>query len=390
MQRIYFDNNATSPLLPEVLEAMRPVLEGGFGNASSIHREGQRARAAVEQAREQVARLLNARASEIVFTGGGTESDNTALHGILRPGDHLITSAIEHHAILNGAEFEKKLGCEATFLPVDGQGLVNPCDLRKALRPNTKLISVMMANNETGVLEPVGELARIAQEAGICFHTDAVQASGRVPVDVEALGCNLLSLSGHKLHAPQGVGVLYVRRGTMIRPLLVGGRQERGRRAGTENLAAIVGLGKAAELARLWLEEGGASRMAALRDRLEQGIAAAVPQTRINSSAAPRVPNTSNIVFECTEGEALVIAMDLKGVALSTGSACSSGSIDPSHVLLAMGLDDTRARASVRFSLGRQNTAEEVEQVLALLPEAVAHLRELSPLWSRRAEGAAR
>ncbi len=381
MTRIYFDNNATSPLLPEVFEAMRPYLQESFGNASSIHRQGQQARAAVEQAREHVAELLGARAAEIVFTSGGTEGDNLALFGAARPGDHVITSGVEHHAVMNACHALEREGVSVTWLPVDGQGVVNPDDVRKALRPQTRLISVMMANNESGALEPVSEIGRIAAEAGVYFHTDAVQAAGKVPSDVHEIGCHLLTLAAHKMHGPQGVGALYVRRGVQLRPLFYGGRHERSRRAGTENLAGIVGLGKAAELAQQGLAAGGAEKMAALRDRLEQAILASVPSTRVNSGAAPRTPNTTNLNFGAIEGEAFVISMDLKGVSCSTGAACSSGAVEPSHVLLAMGLKPEEARGSIRFSLGKQNTAEEVDQVLAVVPEVVRKLREMSPVW---------
>jgi cysteine desulfurase len=382
MQRIYFDNNATTPLLPEVFEAMQPCLLGSFGNASSIHQQGQQARAAVEHAREQVAELLSARASEIVFTSGGTESDNLALAGLVAPGDHVISATIEHHAVLNSCKRLEEMGVAVSYVPCGADGVVRPEAVRAALRPETKLISVMMANNETGALQPVEEIGEIARAADVYFHTDAVQAAGKVEIDVERIGCDLLTIAAHKMHGPQGAGVLYVRRGTLLRPLLVGGRHERGRRAGTENLAGIVGLGKAAELAKEWFATGGAERMAALRDRMEQGILGTVPGTRVNSFAARRVPNTSNIVFDGIEGEGFVIAMDLKGISVSTGAACSSGAIEASHVLTAMGLSDEEARGSIRFSLGKQNTAEEVEQVLAVLPDVVAKLREMSPVWA--------
>ena len=385
MLRVYFDNNATTPLLPEVFEAMRPYFIENFGNASSIHRRGQQARAAVEQAREHVADLIGARPAEVVFTSGGTEGDNLAIFGLVSPGQHIITSAVEHHAVLNACRKLEADGVELTILPVDAQGLINPEDVKAALRPNTQLISIMMANNETGVLEPVREIGRIAAEADVFFHTDAVQAAAKVPINVNEIGCDLLTIAGHKMHAPQGTGALYVRRGTLLKPLLYGGRHERSRRAGTENLAGIVGMGKAAELARKWLDEDGPTQMASLRDRLEQNAVAQVERVKVNSGSAPRTPNTSNIVFECIEGEAFVIAMDLKGVSVSTGAACSSGAIEPSHVLVAMGRSPDEARASIRFSLGKQNTAEEVDQVLALIPEVLNKLRELSPAWKKHA-----
>ncbi|HEX4066260.1 MAG TPA: cysteine desulfurase family protein [Acidobacteriaceae bacterium] len=391
MRRIYMDANATTPLLPEVLEAMRPYFLESFGNASSIHQPGQHARAAVERAREHVAALVHCRPAEIVFTSGGTESDNTALFGVLRPGDHLITSLIEHHAVLHAAEKAQERGIEVTFLSVSSDGAVDPDDVRRALKPNTKLISLMMANNETGVLQPVEEIGRIAAEAGIAFHTDAVQAAGKIPIDVEAIGCHLLSISGHKLHAPKGVGVLYVRRGTHFEPLLFGGSHERQRRAGTENVPGIVGMGKAAEIALAALTDGTEDRLAALRNRLEHGLLARVDECGVNGAGQPRTPNTTSFYFDHLEGEALVIALDLKGIAVSGGSACSSGSSEASHVLNAMGVLLARARASLRFSLSRLNTEADVDAALEIVPTAVAHLRELSPVYKKHlAEAAAK
>jgi cysteine desulfurase len=381
LRRVYLDNNATTPVLPEVLEAMRPYFGEHFGNASSIHHYGQETRAAVERARDSVAALLGCRPAEIVFTSGGTEGDNLAIAGLAVVGDHIITSSAEHHAVLHASKHLAEIGCDVTFLPVDGRGLVDPDDVKRALRPNTKLISIMMANNETGVLQPVEEIGRIAAETDIYFHTDAVQAAGKIPIDVKTIGCDLLSISGHKMHAPQGVGALYVRKGTHLQPLFYGGRHERSRRAGTENVPGIVGLGKAAELAMQGFERGDGKRMSGLRSRLEQGILAQVDDAAVNGSGASRVPNTTNIYFDHTEGEAMVISLDLKGLAVSTGAACSSGAIEPSHVLTAMGLRPDRARASIRFSLGKQNTDEDVDLALALVPEAVARLRELSPSY---------
>jgi cysteine desulfurase len=381
MPRIYLDNNATTPVLPEVLEAMRPYFGERFGNASSIHHHGQETRAAVERARDSVASLLGCRAAEIVFTSGGTEADNLAIAGLTSPGDHIITSSIEHHAVLYACRHLEETGCEVTYLPVDGRGLVDPDDVRRALRPNTKLISIMMANNETGVLQPVEEIGKISAEADVYFHTDAVQAAGKFPIDVKSMGCDALSISGHKMHAPQGVGALYVRKGTQLRPLFYGGRHERSRRAGTENVPGIVALGKAAELAMQGFERSEDKNVAALRDRLQQGILAQVEDAGVNGDSAPRVPNTTNIYFDHIEGESMVISLDLKGLAVSTGAACSSGAIEPSHVLVAMGLRSDRARASLRFSLGKQNTEEEIDITLALVPETVARLRELSPVY---------
>ena len=381
MSRVYLDNSATTPVLPEVFEAMRPYFAERFGNASSIHHHGQETRAAVEGARESVAALVGCRAADIVFTSGGTESDNLAIFGTVRAGDHVITSTIEHHAVLNTCKHLEMNGCEITYVAVDENGRVDPDDVRRALRANTKLISIILANNETGVLQPIAEIGRIADEADVYFHTDAVQAAGKVPIDVSLLGCDLLTISGHKIHGPQGIGALYVRKGTKIEPLLHGGRHERSRRAGTENVPGIVGLGKAAELARCGLNEGEVNRFTTLRDRLEEGILNHVESAHVNGAAASRVPNIANIRFDGIEGESLVIALDLKGLAVSTGAACSSGSIEPSHVLLAMGLKTTEARGSVRLSLGKQNTKEDVDFALSLIPETVARLRELSPEW---------
>jgi cysteine desulfurase len=382
MRRVYLDNNATTPVLPEVFDAMRPYFAERFGNASSIHHHGQETRAAVERARESVAALLGCRASEIVFTSGGTEGDNLAISGLTRAGDHVITSTIEHHAVLNSCKHLEAMGCEVTYVPVDGRGLVDPDDVRRALRPHTKLISIMMANNETGVLQPVDEIGKIAAAADVYFHTDAVQAAGKVPVDVSRIGCDLLTISGHKLHGPQGVGAIYVRKGTNLQPMLYGGSHERSRRAGTENVPGIIGFGKAAELARKALERGDLTRMSALRDHIEQKILSEVDATGVNGEGAPRVPNTTNIHFDYIEGEALVIALDLKGLAVSTGAACSSGAIEPSHVLTAMGLPPEIARASLRFSLGKLNSSDDVEFATSLVPGIVARLRQLSPVYN--------
>jgi cysteine desulfurase len=384
MRRIYFDNNATTPILPEIFEAMKPYFGEQFGNASSIHHHGQEARAAVERARESVAALVGSRPSEIVFTSGGTEGDNLALFGLVKAGDHVITSTVEHHAVLNSAKHLEAMGCEVTYVPVDGRGQVDPEDVRRALRPSTKLITVMFANNETGVIQPVDEIGKIAAEADIYFHTDAVQAAGKVPIDVNQIGCDLLSISGHKMHAPQGIGAIYLRKGTIVQPMLYGGSHERSRRAGTENVPGIVALGKAAELAKKGFDDGSVAKIAAMRDRIEQSILDSVESTGVNGENAPRVPNTSNIFFDFIEGEALVIALDLKGLAVSTGAACSSGAIEPSHVLTAMGLRPDRARASLRFSLGKQNNADEVDFALNLIPATVARLRELSPVYNRK------
>jgi len=381
MHRVYLDNNATTPVLPEVFEAMRPYFGESFGNASSIHHHGQETRAAVEDAREAVADLLGCSASEVVFTSGGTESDNLAIAGWVAAGDHVITSSIEHHAVLHACKHLEKIGIDVTVLPVDSHGLIDLDDVRRALRPDTKLISVMMANNETGVLQPVDEVGKIAAEAQVLFHTDAVQAAAKVPIDVRRIGCDALSISGHKIHAPQGVGALYVKKGTRIQPLFHGGRHERSRRAGTENVPGIVGLGRAAQLAKESIERGEDKKMAAMRARLEQGILAQVDGSGVNGAGATRVPNTTNIHFDHIEGESLVIALDLKGLAVSTGAACSSGAIEPSHVLIAMRLRTEQARASIRFSLGKQTTEADIDFALRLVPGTVARLRELSPKY---------
>jgi len=385
MRRVYLDSNATTPVVPDVLAAMQPYFAESFGNPSSIHHHGQQARAAVERARDSVAQLLGCRAAEVVFTSGGTEGDNLSLFGLLGPGDHLITSAIEHSAVLKSAERLKQLGCEVTCVPVDGHGLIDPEDVRRALRPQTKLISIMLANNESGVVQPVEAIGKIAAEADVYFHTDAVQAAGKVPLDVAKIGCDLLSISGHKMHAPLGVGAVYVAKGTLLQPLFYGGSHERGRRAGTENVPGIIGLGKAAELARAGLEDGSVEQLKSWRDRIEDSVLGTMDAVGVTGRNAPRVPNTTNIFFDYIEGEALVIALDLKGVAVSTGAACSSGAVEPSHVLTAMGLSADRARGSIRFSLGKHNVAEDVDYLLALLPETVGRLREISPLYKKSA-----
>jgi cysteine desulfurase len=383
VRRIYLDANATTPLLPEVLEAMRPFFRERFGNASSIHQEGQHARSAVEQARASVSRFLGCRPAEIVFTSGGTESDNLAIFGSVKAGDHVITSTVEHHAVLHAVEKLRDRGVEVDFLPVNDQGVLAAEDVRNAIRPNTRLISVMMANNETGVLQPVEAIGQIAAEAGARFHVDAVQAAGKLMLDVDGIGCHLLTISGHKMHAPQGTGALFVRRGTRLEPLFAGGAHERQRRAGTENVAGIVGLGKAAECAMEGLRNGAPQRMRGLRDRLESGVLQRVTDAGVNGGDAPRVPNTTNLWFDHLEGEALVIALDLQGLAVSSGAACSSGVSEPSHVLEAMGLSSERARGSLRLSLHRHTTEEEIDQAIQLVSSRVARLREVSTVMAR-------
>jgi cysteine desulfurase len=384
MRRVYMDANATTPLLPEVMEAMRPYFMDDFGNASSIHQHGQRARTGVDQARETLAEFFGCHAAEVVFNSGGTEGDNTALFGLLHPGDHLITTSIEHSAVIAAANRLGRDNIETTFVDPQPNGLIDPMDILRAIKPNTRLISVMLANNETGVIQPVEEIGRIAAETGAFFHIDAVQGAGKIQIDVKKIGCHLLSISGHKMHAPKGIGAMYVRKGTPLEPLFYGGSHERRRRAGTENVPSIVGLGKAAEVAMHALDSGVMHRLAGLRDRLEQGILSTIPGTGVNGAnadgtIAPRAANTSNIWFSQLEGEALVIALDLKGISISGGSACHSGATEPSHVLMAMGIDKNRARASLRFSLLKTATEADVDYVLGVLPAAVARLRELAP-----------
>jgi cysteine desulfurase len=379
------DANATTPLLPEVVEAMCPYWTEHFGNASSIHLHGQQAHKAVDQARETMAEFFNCHAAEVVFNSGGTEGDNTAIFGLLHPGDHFITTSIEHSAILQAASRMAHHGVETTFVAPQPSGLIDPTDILRAIRPHTRLISVMLANNETGVIQPVAEIGKIAADTGIFFHIDAVQGAGKIRFDVRRFGCHLLSISAHKMHGPKGVGAMFVRRGTPVEPLLVGGSHERRQRAGTENVPGIVGLGKAAELAMHSLGDGTIDRLAVLRDRLEAEILK-ISGTGLNGTAAegekavPRAANTTNIWFDNLEGEALVIALDLKGVSVSGGSACHSGATEPSHVLMAMGVNKTRARASLRFSLLKTVTEADVDYVLQVLPEAVQHLRALSPV----------
>jgi cysteine desulfurase len=405
MKRVYLDHNATTAVEPEVLAAMLPYLSGEYGNAASIHNFGQKARAAVETAREQVAALIGARPQEIVFTSGGTESDNHAIFGALgafvswpaipsaNPLEdlskrfsvghhkHIITTAIEHEAVLNTCQALEKQGVAVTYLPVDREGLISLDALRQAIRQETVLITIMHANNELGTVQGLEEIGRIAADADVYFHTDAVQSAGKLRIDVNELRLDLLSLSGHKFYAPKGVGALYIRGGTRLQQLLYGGHHQRGFRPGTENVAGIVGLGKAAELARKSLTDD-AQRISTLRDRLEQGLLSRVPHSQANGAHAPRTPNTTNIMFPGIEGEALVIALDLKGLACSTGAACSSGAVEPSHVLTAIGLRPEEARASLRFSIGRHTTDAEIDFALEIVPTAVAQLRELSPTYS--------
>jgi cysteine desulfurase len=383
METVYMDHSATTPVRPEVVEAMLPYFGGKYGNASSVHHKGREAREAVEDARRTVAVHLGAAPDEIVFTSGGTESDNHAIRGVAAAagerGRHIITSAIEHHAVLNTCKDLEKEGFEVTTLPVDEHGLVDPDDLRDAMRPDTILVTVMMANNEVGTIEPIAELAEVAAGHNVPLHTDAVQAVGKVPVDVEELGVDLLSLSGHKFYGPKGVGVLYIRSGTRIRPVQVGGHHEKGRRAGTENVPGIVGLARALELACAEME-GEGQRLRRLRDQLQEGLAGSLEDARLNGHPDRRLPHILNITFAYVEGESMLLSLDAAGVCVSTGSACTSGTLEPSHVLTAMGVPAEMAHGSLRFSLGRVNDEKDVEYVLEKLPPIVRRLREMSPI----------
>ena len=382
--RIYLDYNATTPVDPAVLEAMLPFFSGDFGNAASIHTTGQKARSAVETAREQVAALINAHPQEIIFTSGGTESDNQAIFGMFDPTTYadtdLTSTEIEHEAVLNTCQALAALGVTVGYLAANREGQIDPQHLRDLLHeiPDTNLVSVMHANNELGTVQPLEELGSIASTADVYFHTDAVQSAGKIPVDVNALQVDLLSLSAHKIYGPKGVGALYIRNGTPLRQFLFGGHHQRGFRPGTENVAGIVGFGKAAELAAASLARDTV-RISALRDDLERGLLQRVPQSRVNAALAPRIPNTTNILFPGVDGEALLIALDLKGLSCSTGAACSSGAVEPSHVLTAIGLTPEEARSSLRFSLGRPTTRQEIDAALFVIPQAVEQLREISP-----------
>jgi len=381
VQRFYFDHNATTPVSPEVLRAMVACMDQTYGNASSIHHFGQEAKQKLEAARRQVAAFIHCQPAEVVFTSGGTEADNLAVFGVVRAARrerrHVITSAVEHPAVLAPLVQLEREGVEITRLPVGASGAVNADDVRRALRPETVLISIMHANNETGVLQPVAEIARIARQADVPMHVDGVQALGKVAVDVEALGVDLYSMSGHKIYAPKGVGVLFVRRGVQLAQTQFGGHHERDRRPGTENVPGAVAFGAAAEAAASSLA-AESERLGNLRDRLENGVLGRLDSAGVNGSRWSRTPNTSNLYFDGVDGEALSIALDLRGFAVSTGSACSSGAVEPSHVLLALGLPAARARASIRFSLGRSNTAEQVDSLVDAVCASVQHLRRIS------------
>jgi cysteine desulfurase len=380
--RVYFDYNATTPVSPDVLDAVVAVTRDQFGNPSSVHHFGQRAKAALDEARAAVAALINAEPSEVVYTSGGTESDNFAIRGVAEALEatgrkHLIASAIEHEAVLNTLKALGRRGWQTTLLPVDQTGIVDPERLRAVISKETALVSVMHANNEIGTIQPVPQLAAIAHEYGALVHTDAVQSVGKIPVDVRSMGIDLLSLSAHKFNGPKGAGALWIKRGTRMQPILTGGKHERSRRAGTENAPALVGMGVAARLAQAKLTAEGA-RVGRLRDRLEEEILRTVPGTIVNGARSARVPNTTNISFERVEAESLLIALDLEGIAVSTGSACSSGTLEPSHVLRAMGFSAHRTQNSLRFSLGLFSTEEEVDRVVAVLPGIVEKLRGLT------------
>ena len=383
MRKVYLDNAATTALSPKVLEKMMPYLTDTYGNASSPHSFGQTARIGVEHAREQVARAINADPSEIVFTGCGTESDNTVLFGVAeryaKKGDHIITTNVEHHAILHSCAALEKKGIKVTYLPVDKDGLVTPEQVRDAITDKTILVSVMFANNEVGTIMPIPEIAAVCHEKGVLFHTDAVQAAGHIPIDVKAMGIDMLSISGHKFHGPKGVGVLYERKGIRLPSYIIGGEQEKGRRAGTENVAGIVGLGEALELAVTNMSETSA-RMTRMRDRLIEGIEATIPEVKLNGHRTTRLPNNVNFSIKYIEGESILLMLDMAGIAASSGSACTSGSLDPSHVLLALGLTHEVAHGSVRMTLGDDTTDEDIDYVLETLPKVAHRLRAMSPI----------
>ncbi len=383
MKRIYLDYAATTPTHPEVAKAMAPYFTDAFGNPSTLYSYGQEAKGAIEEARVKVAGLIGAQDEEIIFTSGGTEADNFALKGVAyaneKRGNHIITTPIEHHAVIETCKFLERRGFRVTYLPVDGYGLVDPADVRRAITDKTVLISVMHANNEIGIIEPIAEIGRIAKEAGIYFHTDAVQTAGHIPVDVNELGVDLLSMSSHKIYGPKGTGALYIRKGTKLLALMHGGEQERRRRAGTENIPAIVGLGKAVELARQEMS-GEAVRLTYLRDQLIKGLLKRIDHIHLNGHSQTRLPNNVNVSVDFVEGESMVLNLDLEGICASTGSACSSSSLEPSHALLATGLSPEQAHGSLRLTLGKWTTEEEISRVLEVLPQIVAKLRAMSPL----------
>lgn len=386
MKKIYLDNNATTRMREEVLDAMLPFYKEDYGNASSVHGFGRTARTAVDDARTKVARLLGVAREDIVFTSGGTEADNLAIKGVANAlkakGDHIITCAIEHHAVLNSCKYLEKEGLKVTYAGVDKDGTVDLDEIRRAITPKTILISIMWANNEVGTIEPIEEIGRLAKEKGIYFHTDAVQAAGKIPMDIENTPVDLLSISAHKFYGPKGVGALYIRKGAKITPQFHGGHHEFKKRAGTENVAGIVGMGRAAELAKIEIPEE-IKQLTGLRDYLYKGIASKIPEVTLNGHPTKRLPNTLNVRFKYLEGESIVLNLDLEGVAVSTGSACTSGSLEPSHVLTAMGVDAAETQGSIRFSLSKDNTKEDMDHVIAVLPPIIQRLRDMSPLYEK-------
>ena len=386
MKRIYLDHAATTPARPEVVQAMLPYFTDSFGNPSSVYSYGAEAREALAEAREKVAALIGANSDEIVFTGGGTEADNYAIQGIayanLEVGNHIITTPIEHHAVLDTCRWMEKRGSDVTYLPVDKYGLVDPDDVKKAITDKTSLISVMHANNEIGTIEPIAEIGKVAIEAGVCFHTDAVQTTGHIPIDVNDLGVDLLSMSAHKLYGPKGTGALYIKKGTVIDKYLHGGEQERNRRASTENVAGIVGFGVAAEMALDELAQE-MTRITTLRDKLTSGIFERIDEVYMTGHPAKRLPNNVNLRIDYVEGESILLNLDMEGICASSGSACTSSSLDPSHVMLALGVPHDQARSTIRFTLGRMNTDEEIDRVLVTFPKIVQRLRSMSPLIKR-------
>lgn len=390
MRKVYMDNNATTRMREEVLEAMLPFYKDVYGNASSVHAFGRTARHAIDEARAKVAALIGASSpEEVIFTSGGTESDNLAIKGVAgalkAKGNHIITSSIEHHAVLNTCKFLEKEGYRVTYVGVDKYGVADPDELKKAITPKTILITVMYANNEVGTIEPIKEIGRIAKDNGICFHTDAVQAAGKVPFSVKDMSVDLLSISAHKFYGPKGVGALYIRKGTKITPQSQGGHHEMGKRAGTENVPGIVGMARAAELAKKEIA-GEVSTLTGLRERLYEGITSKIEHVKLNGHPADRLANTLNVGFKYLEGESIVLNLDMEGIAVSTGSACTSGSLEPSHVLTAMGVDAAETQGSIRFSLGRDNTKEDIEYVLEILPPIITRLRDMSPLYEGKAK----
>ena len=388
MKRIYLDYAATTPMHPEVEKAMHPYFSEKFGNASSIYSFGQEAKEAMDNARNRIATFLGANNEEIVFTSGGTESDNFALKGIAfanqNKGNHVIVSSIEHHAIIETCKFIKKIGFEVSYIKAGGNGLIDPSEVKKSITSKTILVSIMHGNNEVGTIQPISEISKITREAGVFFHTDAVQTTGHIPVDVKELGVDLLSISAHKLYGPKGVGALYIKKGTKIIPFIHGGSQEKGRRAGTENIPGIIGLGKAIEIAQSEMAEES-KRLIYLRNKLIEGVMTKIEYVHLNGDKVKRLPNNVNISIDFIEGESICLNLDLEGICTSTGSACSSSSLEPSHVLLAMGIPAAQSHSSLRFTMGKWTTEEEIDRVLEILPRVVSKLRSISPLFKGKA-----